>query len=152
MQLGSGTWDLLPGLTYVGHSDDFSWGLQGLATIRPGRNRIGYALGNQYEVTTWGSYSWFESLSQSIGFKYSIWENITGRDASLNPNMVPTADPNSRGGKRIDLLAGFNYVVPRGYLEGNRLAIDFGFPIMQSLDGPQLETDWYFTAGWQFAF
>jgi hypothetical protein len=152
MQLGSGTWDLLPGATYNGQTENWSWGAQGMATIRPGRNRIGYSLGNQYQTTIWGARKWAPWLSTSAGFLYKIWQNIDGRDPGLNPAMVPTADPKSRGGKRIDLLFGLNLYVPKGVLKGQRTAIDFGIPVVQSLDGPQLETDWYFTVGWQASF
>lgn len=38
MQLGSGTFDLLPGITYLGQSDHWSWGGQALGTIRLGTN------------------------------------------------------------------------------------------------------------------
>ena len=34
MQLGTGTFDLLPGLTYSGHKDAWSWGGQYSAAIR----------------------------------------------------------------------------------------------------------------------
>lgn len=152
MQLGSGTWDLLPGITYQGHTENWSWGLQGLGTIRPGRNRIGYSLGNRYETTLWGAHRWTSWFSNSVGLKYSIWQNIGGRDPGLNQALVPTADTNSRGGKRMDFLFGLNLYIPEGILKGQRVAIDFGIPFMQSLDGPQLETDWYMTAGWQMSF
>lgn len=152
MQLGSGTWDLLPGLTYNGQSENWSWGAQTLMTLRPGRNKVGYSLGNRYEITTWGARRWADWISSSIGVKYQIWQNIGGRDPGLTPRMVPTADPHSRGGKRMDFLFGINLYIPKGVLKGNRIAIDFGIPFAQSLDGPQLETDWYFTTGWQFSF
>jgi len=152
MQLGSGTWDLLPGLTYNGQTENWSWGAQSLLTIRPGRNKIGYSLGNQYEVTVWGQRKWAKFLSQSLGLRYRIWENIDGRDPGLNPRMVPTADPKSRGGKRLDFLFGINLYMPKGLLKGQRMAFEIGVPVMQSLDGPQLENDWYFTGGWQASF
>lgn len=152
MQIGSGTWDLLPGVTYRGQMDHWSWGAQTLLTLRPGRNNIGYSLGNEYEMTFWGAREWSRWFSQSVGLRYKIWENIGGRDPSLNPLMVPTADPKSRGGKRLDFLFGVSFNIPKGFLKGQRAAIDFGVPVMQSLDGPQLETDWYFTAGWQASF
>jgi len=38
MQLGSGTWDLLPGITYLGQRNRLSWGGQALATLRLGEN------------------------------------------------------------------------------------------------------------------
>jgi hypothetical protein len=37
-------------------------------------------------------------------------------------------------------------------MKGAKLAIEGGFPVYQSLDGPQLETDWLITAGLQWTF
>jgi len=153
MQLGSGTWDLLPGVTYNGKAEDWSWGAQVMATIRPGRNRIGYALGNQYELNLWGQRKWTDWFSNGIGFRYKIWSNITSQDSSLTKTLVPTADPKSRGGKRLDVIASINLLgTQTGFLKGHRLALEVGVPFMQSLDGPQLETDWHYTVAWQKAF
>ena len=66
--------------------------------------------------------------------------------------MVPTARVDLRGGKRVDAVIGLNYLHSSGILKGNRLAVEFGLPIYQYLDGPQLETDYRLMAGWQFAF
>ena len=30
--------------------------------------------------------------------------------------------------------------------------MEAGVPVYQSLDGPQLELDWYGSVGWQFSF
>ena len=34
MQVGSGTWNVLPGLTYLGQTDAWSWGAQAIGTMR----------------------------------------------------------------------------------------------------------------------
>ncbi len=55
MQLGSGTWDFKPSLTYTGHVDEFSWGAQANGTVRMGdKNKSGYALGDIFQATAWG--------------------------------------------------------------------------------------------------
>ncbi len=54
MQLGFGAFDLLPGLTYLGQSDRWSWGGQSIATLRLGENSNAYTLGNRFMVTGWG--------------------------------------------------------------------------------------------------
>ncbi len=79
MQLGTGTFDLLPGLTYAGRSGDF-------------------------------------------------------------------------GRETVDLSLGVNLVGQRGVLRGHRIAAEFGTPVYQDLNGPQMETDWTFTIGYQYAF
>ncbi len=152
MQLGSGTVDLLPGITYSGRVNDWSWGLQGLANIRLGRNDNDYSLGNEWTVTSWLTRKICRYLSASGRLEFKNWENVDGADPDLKPALIPTADPDLRGGKRLDALIGLNYIVPEGRLAGNRVAVEFGAPLFQSLQGPQLGVDWFFTVGWQLAF
>lgn len=142
MQLGSGTFDLLPGLTYLGQTDNWGWGGEALVTLRLGENGNDYTLGNRYHLAAWGSRKLTQWLSSSVRIAGQIWDNINGADPALNPAMVSTADPKRRGGKRVDLLLGIDLYVPRGKLKGLRMAVEGGVPLYQSLDGPQLETDW----------
>ena len=152
MQLGSGTLDLLPGITYTGGFDEFSWGAQGIGTIRLGRNDNDYSLGDKFESSLWGAYRLNNWLSGSFRSAWSIWGNIDGADSDLNPMMVPTADTNARGGRRVDMAAGINFLVPQGKMKSFRLAAEFIFPVYQNLDGPQLETDWTWIFGAQMSF
>ena len=39
-----------------------------------------------------------------------------------------------------------------GFLRGHKLALEAGIPIHQDLNGPQMETDYTITVGWQFAW
>ena len=39
-----------------------------------------------------------------------------------------------------------------GALTGRRLAVELSLPLLRDLNGPQMETDWSITAGWQYAF
>ena len=47
---------------------------------------------------------------------------------------------------------GLNIAGQRDWMQGNRIALDVGIPIMQDLNGPQMETDLFVTAGLQMAF
>ncbi len=152
MQLGSGTWDLLPGVTYLGQLDRYSWGFQPLGTLRLATNSEDYRLGRRIDMSLWGAYRFLDWLSASIRLNSQIWFNLHGKDPELNPAMVPTADPDRRGGRRLDLLFGLNGSVPSGMFKGLRIAVEGGLPVYQSLDGPQLETDYLVTAGLQYAF
>lgn len=152
MQLGSGTWDFTPGLTYVQTYDGWSWGAQGLYTFRTGTNDNGYTLGDKLDATAWAAKKVANSTSLSFRVKALDWDNIDGSDSKLMlmPSMVPTADPNLRGGTRVDALVGVNFVPPA--LSNLRLAAEAGLPVYQKLDGPQLETDLVFTLGAQYTF
>ena len=152
MQLGSGTYDLLPGITYLGNLSDFSWGAQILGRFHLGRNSNDYSLGDRYSGTAWLAYRMGNWSSVSFRSKYEIWENIDGADPLLNPLLVPTADPALRAGERLDLAFGINFVVPEGKMRDFRLAIEFILPVYQDLDGPQLETDYGLMIGSQYSF
>lgn len=152
MQLGSGTFDLLPGLTYNGQTDNWSWGSQLLGTVRLGRNDRGYSLGERGQLTAWGARKWTRWLSTSVRLNGQVWGDIDGEDDALNPALVPTADPRRRAGERIDFLAGVNIYGRESWYRGQRVAVEFGFPIYQALDGPQLGLDWVLVTGWQYAW
>lgn len=155
MQLGSGTVDLFPGLTYAGGLNDASWGVQAIGTIRLGDNNQGYALGDEYEVSAYGAYQWAKWISNSVRFKWKDWDNYEGRDSNIarvNPMgvpLVPTAESSRRGGERLDVLFGANVLFPEFMELENHLGVEVGFPIYQNLNGPQLESDLTFFAGWQ---
>ncbi|MBC2600557.1 transporter [Puniceicoccus vermicola] len=152
MQMGSGTYDLLPTVTYLGQTECWSWGAQLGGALRMGRNDEGYSLGNRGNATSWIAREWADWVSSSFRIDGSIWGNIDGANDDLNPMMIPTADPKNQGGKRVDLALGFNFYKPDGRLAGNRLGIEVGAPVYQDLDGPQMKTDWTVTAGWQYAW
>ncbi len=152
MQLGSGTFDLLPGLTYTGKKGNFSWGAQYMADIRlEDENDEGYALGDKHAATAWVGYRFSDWASGSFRVKAMTQDSISG----IDPNIVApvqTANPEFQGGERVDLLWGVNLLAPQGALKGHRLAVEFGLPVYQDLNGPQLETDWTLNVGWQKAF
>jgi hypothetical protein len=159
MQLGSGTVDLLPGVTYNGKSDWVSWGSQATGTIRLGKNKENYRLGNNYMLTGWASALPSPWVSTGLRMEWRQWFNISGQDDRLADPMgipakdfIPTADPKLRAGRQLDLGPNISFLMQRGPLKGTRLAFEMLFPLYRHLDGPQLETDWTLTAGVQYAF
>lgn len=152
MQQGSGTYDLLPGITYLGDSQNWSWGAKTLETLRFGRNYHDYRLGNEYGGSAWAAYAFTDWFAPSLRVDGKVWENITGADAALASNPTPEGRPNLQAGARVDLLLGLNCYVPRGFLTGNRFYVEGGIPIYQDLAGPQLGTAWMIGAGWTYEF
>ncbi|GAB5535197.1 MAG: transporter [Rubricoccaceae bacterium] len=152
MQIGSGTFDVLPSVTYLGQSDAFGWGLQGRGVIRLGENSRGYTLGNRGEATGWASVLVSDALSGSVRVTGSAWDNISGQDptygGAVAMRMVPTVFTNLRAGERLDIGVGVNAVLP---LDGLRVAAEATVPVYQRLSGPQLETDLVLAVGAQYA-
>ncbi len=152
MQIGSGTWDLLPGITYTGRSSEWSWGGQLGAIIRLGENDRDYTFGNIYQATAWRARKWTNWLSSSLRLEGEIEEDIDGADPRLNPLLVPTADPNLRAGKRLSVGLGLNFMIPTGTLRGLGFSVEGIIPFYQDLDGPQLERDYTLMFGLRQAF
>jgi hypothetical protein len=150
MQLGSGTVDFLPGLTYTGADGKIGWGAQYAGVIRTGRNN-GYSLGDQHQASFWFSYLWHPSFSTSFRVRGQTIGAIDGIDPAIVA-PVQTADPANQGGEMIDVSVGANYLVQSGALKGHRFGVEATLPIYRDLNGPQLETDWSITAGWQYLF
>jgi Protein of unknown function (DUF3570) len=74
MQLGSGTWDFKPSLTYTGQMEAWSWGAQLGGTLRlEDQNQTGYALGNIFQTSAWGGYQLTNWLTATVRGVYT-WE------------------------------------------------------------------------------
>lgn len=148
MQLGSGTVDLHPGLTYFRLLESTSWGLQARYTYRIDENSDEYALGDSTEVTAWLAREFQDDLSGSLRIAWVHDEPIDGADPALDPGADPAADPLAQGGDRLNFFLGLNYTRPGGH----RFAGEIGGPIFQDLNGPQLETDVIYSIAWRFSF
>lgn len=152
MQVGSGTYDLRPGVTYNNHQPTYSWGAQTIATLHLAENDNDYSLGDRIMMTAWYARPFAKSFSWSVRGAYEYWDDIDGESSKLSPmmkNMVPTADPDLRGGQRVDIAAGVNLIIPGSAT--NRLAVEFIRSVYQDLNGPQLETDYSVVLGWQLS-
>jgi len=152
MQLGSGTFDLTPGITFLGMAEKVSYGIQARGVFRLGENDRGYTVGDRLEGTGWLALRATDNLSFSARGKYQKWNDHSGADSALNPMMVPTARTDLRGGKRFDIPVGLNYWVNSGSLSGFRILAEYDIPVWQSLSGPQLETTGIVTIGLQYSW
>ena len=161
MQLGSGTYDLKPAITYSGLSADamWNWGAQAMYTWHTGDNRDDYSLGDSAKFDGW--------LQRALGpascwvrVAYSDTQDIDGRDPEIqkllyhsDPGMpmkwapIPDADPANYGGRRLDGAVGLSCRIGSG-----SIGVEGGMPFYQDLNGLQLKTDWFLTAGAEFMF
>jgi len=152
MQIGSGSYELRPGISYSGYEDNFSYGGQVNGVFRLNSNDNGYKLGDSYNITSWIARKLSNSFSISTRLDYNKNEAIEGFDSTLNPNMMPGANNSIQDRERLDLLFGVNFMMPSGFLKGNRLAVEFGKPIYERVDGPLLKNNYKVTIGWQNTF
>ena len=159
MQHGSGTYDLLPSLTYRQQFEQWSYGVQASGVIRlEDENDEDYRLGHKFDLTGWVSTNLAEWISFGSGLSYNYTGKMDGDQQHVGQgptmagiNTVTTAYEDNYGGERIDTLFGVNLLGTSGALEGHNLGIDVRLPLWQNLNGYQLETDWTLTVGWRKA-
>lgn len=154
MQIGSGTYDLLPGVSYSGQSTDNNWGWGGQvnATLRLGENNYDYTLGDRVQVTAWGSRKLTNMIGVSARLNYESWGDIDGSDPAFTAIMAPTLDTNRYGGERLEGLIGADLTLPDWFMGGQRFALEAGTPLYENLDGPRLGEEYRVTFGLQHAF
>ena len=149
MQLGSGTYDLIVGMDYGSSTRKklLNWNIRANGKIRTGDNSRDYRLGNLFVLSAAlkaRPMSWLEPFIKISGH---LWGKINGEDIELQlaPGVfpAPVTDPDNFGGRKILVLGGLSFNLPRV-----RLEIEFGLPVYQNLNGPQPEEDWRINLSW----
>ncbi|SCZ86969.1 DUF3570 domain-containing protein [Nitrosomonas mobilis] len=153
MQLGSGTWDFLPNLTYKGDYKRWSWGAQLSGIKRMERsNTSGYRLGDRFQATTWGGYHLANWLSASVRGIYTAQGAIKGDFNSFNRRVGPMDFSGNSGGQFWDIGLGVNVIVPRGKFAGNSFGFEWLQPLHDDVNGFQLERKGALSATWSYHF
>jgi len=152
MQLGSGTYEPILKIGYNKKWDKFSFGWDASGVWRLYQNEDDYHLGDEYQGTLYSAFllnDWI-SLSGRIDGKWR--RKISGAHAHHSNMLMSPAFSKDQGQKKLNLYGGINFIIPKGELKGNRLALEYSGPIYQYYDGLQMKNDWMITLGWQYAF
>ena len=152
MQVGAGSADVRPGITYLGQNNSASWGAQFQMTLRLGDNDRGYHWGNGGIFTAWLAGRWADWISSSLRVEFRRFAQIQGEDASLDPAVTPEADRLYHGGTQVDGMIGTNVRIPGGFLGGARIGVEATLPMYLSLHGPQLRDRSTVTVGIRYGF
>ena len=151
MQLGSGTYDLEPGVTYTGRNGQWDWVGQLKATIRLDDNDEGYTLGDKVMLTAWNSYRFNDWVAGSLRLSYQNSDDMNGRDSQINL-PVQTAQPQNFGGEQLDLGVGINLIGAEAQTLGHRVAVEYTTTLKQHANGTQMEMHNMLTLGYQYSF
>jgi hypothetical protein len=154
MQLGTGTYNLLPSLVYVGQETHLSWGAAFNANIKLGTNANNYCLGNEYSVSPWLAYRFVRSISISARAEYYNIGKLYGYDVAINQSSQndATANTTNYGGQKANGYIGVNLYAPANFLKGSKLLLEYGMPFYQNTIGLQSTVKSTFTARLQFNF
>jgi hypothetical protein len=153
MQIGSGTWDFKPSLTYTGQTGKWSWGAQ-LSAVKhlQERNNSGFAFGDQMQSTFWGGYQLYDWLTTSVRGVYTSQGQLSGVYNSTYTPIGPMDYGNNYGGHFWDLGLGLSAQVPTGNLQGNRVGLEWLQPVYDNPNGFQLQRQGGLALSWGYAF
>ncbi|MEQ1545215.1 DUF3570 domain-containing protein [Methyloglobulus sp.] len=172
MQLGSGTWDFAPNLTYTGHLDDWSWGAQLNGVVRMGnKNKSGYRLGDIFQATAWGGYNITPWLTATLRGVYTTQGSIRGQySGSEGGQFITGTDkdgnliyssilkfgsmdyPSNYGGRFGDVGFGLSAMFHSGSLAGNHFSVEWLQPVYNDMNGYQQNRDGTLNATWGIMF
>lgn len=153
MQLGSGTWDFLPSLTYNGQYQNLFWGAQISSVIRlEERNDSGYRLGDSIQSNLWSGYQLTDWLSATIRGQYTVQGSIKGDFNTYNGRAGPMDFPANYGGRFWDIGLGLKASIPSGDLQGNTFSFEWLQPVHDDMNGYQIERDHTLFASWSYRF
>lgn len=153
MQLGSGTWDLAPALTYKDRNGMFSWGAQVSGGIRlESANDSGYALGDRYTLTGWSAWKLAPWISLSARLAYEQQGSIKGHYNGAHNHSSPADLQANYGGEFIDAGLGANMVVRHGSFAGLRLELEWTTRLSEDYHGYQLGRDQGMNTAVAFSF
>jgi len=154
MQTGSGTWDLLPSLTYnASNHQGLSWGAQLAATYRMGHhNRSGYKLGHAVRMNAWGTYALNSWVSATARITSTSQQSISGDFNDYNSRLGPMDYPANSGGRFVDAGLGARLTIPSGNYVGHSVSLEWLEPVRQHVYGFQLPRRGSVKAAWQYMF
>ena len=152
MQTGSGTWDLKPSLTYTGQINDWSWGAQLSGVKRLGKNSYGYAYGDIFQATSWGSYQVLNWLSASVRGVFTTQGQISGQSNQVHQLTATVDYPSNYGGTYGDMGFGLNVSLPEGPFAGHNVSFEWLQPVSTDYNGYQLERTGALAVSWNYAF
>jgi hypothetical protein len=152
MQLGSGTWDLLPSLTFGGGAGAWGWGGQIAAVVRlEQENDSGFRFGDQYQATLWASRRLSGALSGSARVLYTTQGAVGGHYNGPHHHASPPDLQANYGGDFVEIGLGLNAVIGDGGFAGNRLGVEVLIPVFQDVNGFQQEREPTLFLSWALA-
>ncbi|XOV93923.1 MAG: transporter [Bacteroidota bacterium] len=153
MQIGSGSYELMPGMTYLSELQKFSFGSQIKSRLRLNKNDHDFKFGNVLNFTGWTAYKINEWVSSSVRLSYNKQGAIKGQDPIyMNPMMSPALETQNSGGQRVDTGLGINTYFSQGLLKGWRLGLEYLIPVYQNTNGLQMKNNHTAIFGIQYSF
>jgi hypothetical protein len=135
MQIGTGTFDLKPKITYLFEKGEGTFSVQGGVNIPLSSNDLGYRRSKQLEFSSWYAYKLGDKFTTSLRSVFSYSENLIGSDEILYRYTEPSANILNYGRTSLNAFWGGTF----HFWSGNRIAFELGLPIYQNALGIQMK-------------
>jgi hypothetical protein len=145
MQLGSGTYDTVIGVTPLYFSAHYHLGGRLAATLRNGYNSEEYRLGHQYKADAWIDYPTSLGITPRLVGYYKEKDSIAGEDKSLGRNVLTEFYYHDQ--INWEVAAAVKYTKAFGAVALNA---EVGLPVVQNsvnVDDVVVETQYYGSLG-----
>jgi len=152
MQRGTGTHDVMPGVTMVFQETSWSWGVNAQGRLHVGTNSEGWSWGPSMQASIWASRPWTRRLGTSLRLLGDFSSDLHGDADGADPTRNPIEGVGAQGGDRIDVAGGLQWLLDDRDGSQNLLTVEAAVPVDQWLKGPQLTMDWRLLVGWQWSF
>lgn len=144
MQLGSGTWDPMLGISYAHQYHNWTFGAAAHATFRIGENDNNYSLGNVYGLSLSTARALGHGLTASFALDGHSTGEIQGRDSALALGMSPLNRGDFYGGQGVDGVFALAFAPEATSVN---FSAELGLPIYDHSNGPQLDEAYHFKLG-----
>jgi len=152
MQLGTGSFDLLPSATVLVQNPQGSVGAQLGGRLHLGDNDRGYRLGDRIRATAWLGPRINDVLSLSFRILYENFDGISGVDSGIDGVSDPTGSPENHGGEFVEIPVGLNLFLTDGPFAGHRLNAELSMPVHQDYNGVQPNRNFRLLVTWRKSF
>ncbi|HET6225088.1 MAG TPA: transporter [Bacteroidia bacterium] len=148
MQLGSGSVEILPAITYMYRKNSLAFSASVSDIYRTTFNALDYKLSNEFNCNAWVAYQWLPFISSSFRLDGTFSGTIQGRDSDQSPLLEPGTDPLSYGTEKINAYIGTSF----HFKQVHKLGIEYGMPLYQYVYGIQLKQKYIISASWAYTF
>lgn len=152
MQIGSGTWELHPGLTLTAPAGDWQLGATLDGAFRMGENDRDYSFGDEFSATLWANRKLGSRFQLGTFLRGECWDGLDGADSEVNASIAPVADPDTYGGCKVEVGGSLRFLWKEDVYEDCYFELGGGVPIHQHLNGPQPKEQWNLSLGLSFGF
>lgn len=156
MQSGTGSVSIMPGVTYVRRYEKLALGTEALADIKLNDNKAGYRFGNEYRENVWAEYRFLNFLGGTLRAEGVQTDKISGTDKEISTPINEMSDPtmvsSHYGAARCNIYAGLSFHLKKKFTERLRVQLEFGMPVYQNLNGPQMSQQANILAGIMYGF